>query len=99
MPADYPTRYGMWLDHRPANHTPSAIDDWADEIASWGLSYGSIDLNTGTKPLHVPNYDRDALARVDRGEPPAPLEPTSAPVTIKRSFSSMKPVADAAQPE
>ena len=29
----------------------------------------------------------------------APLEPTSAPVTISRSFDSMKPVAAAAQPE
>jgi len=30
---------------------------------------------------------------------PEPLEPTSAPVTISRSFESMKPVAAAAQPE
>ena len=29
----------------------------------------------------------------------APLEPTSAPVTISRSLPSMKPVAAAAQPE
>ncbi len=29
----------------------------------------------------------------------APLDPTSAPVTISRSFDSMKPVAAAAQPE
>ena len=29
----------------------------------------------------------------------APEEPTSAPVTISRSFESMKPVAAAAQPE
>jgi hypothetical protein len=29
----------------------------------------------------------------------APLDPTSAPVTIRRSFESMKPVAAAAQPE
>jgi hypothetical protein len=29
----------------------------------------------------------------------APLDPTSAPVTISRSLESMKPVAAAAQPE
>ena len=29
----------------------------------------------------------------------APLEPTSAPVTMSRSFDNMNPVAAAAQPE
>ncbi len=29
----------------------------------------------------------------------APLDPTSAPTTIKRSFDNMKPVAAAAHPE
>ena len=59
---DYPTRYGMWLDHRPSAHTQEAVDAWADEIASWGIAFGSIDLNTGTGDLHVPNYNRDTLA-------------------------------------
>jgi hypothetical protein len=51
------------------------------------------------KPPAITLMNERFIARHMMYDRIAPLEPTSAPVTISRSFESMKPVAAAAQPE
>ena len=46
-----------------------------------------------------PSYNVAMAGSIIMYDRMAPEEPTSAPVTISRSLPSMKPVADAAQPE
>ena len=59
----------------------------------------TVDSPDVPKPPMITEMKLRFIARHMMYDRIAPLEPTSAPVTMSRSFDNMKPVAAAAHPE
>ena len=79
------------------DYQPDVAPDGASVVFSRydgnAIELGRLDLASGKTQVLTANGGVNLEPRI------APEEPTSAPVMMRRSFESMKPAADAAQPE